>query len=349
MSDQTVSPSSKRSPLIRAFALVFVVILAVAAYWFSYGQYFESTDNAYTAGDVTNISAQISGKVIQSFVSENQKVSAGQLLGKIDDRDFLVSIEKAKANVTLASTELETLHAQQQLQQSKISQAKSKIASAQAQYNLAKQQVIRAKSLIKSNYASQKDLDTAISQQKVTQAQVKEAQAGLQAANDSLNVITSQLQQAKAKISVANAQLEQAKIALSYTKIKAPVDGVVGKKGLRVGLYVQPGMPLLSVVPSDKIWVTANFKETQIADIKPGMKVELALDAYPDTPLEGEVESFSPATGAQFALFPPENATGNFTKVVQRVPVRIKLLHPEKLQGRLIPGLSVEAMVDLRK
>lgn len=343
----TPQSKKKKAPLIATLAML-TLGLGAGGYWFSYGQYFESTDNAYLQGDITNISPKVSGYITESYVIDNQTVKAGQLLARIDDRDFIAALDKAQANLAVSQAAITNLTAQQQLQKSMIRQAESQIASARAEHERAQQQVTRTRSLLKRNYSSQDELDSAASHLKVTQAQLEQASASHQAAKDQLAVIASQITQAEAQISEANVQLEQAKLNLSYTSIYAPVDGIVGKRSLRVGLYVQPGMPLMSLVPTSDVWIEANFKETQLADIHQGQKVRVELDAFPGQSLEGIVDSFSPATGAKFALLPPENATGNFTKIVQRVPVKITIPDPAQLKGRLIPGLSVVATVDTR-
>ncbi|WP_064609432.1 HlyD family secretion protein [Photobacterium sp. J15] len=337
----------KKAPFI-ATAIMLALGLAGSGYWFGYGQYFESTDNAYLQSDITNISPKVAGYITQSFITDNESVEAGQLLATIDDRDFVAARDKAEANLAVSQAAIDNLKAQQSLQNTLIRQSESQIASAQAEYERAQQQVNRTRSLLKRNYSSQDELDDATSHLKVTKAQLDQATASYQAAKDQLTVIASQIVQAEASVREANVQLEQANLNLSYTKIYAPVDGIVGKRSLRVGLYVQPGMPLMSLVPTSDVWVEANFKETQLAGIHQGQKVAVELDAFPGQPLEGVVDSFSPATGAKFALLPPENATGNFTKIVQRVPVKITIPDAAELKGRLIPGLSVIATVDTR-
>ncbi|PSW06927.1 HlyD family secretion protein [Photobacterium lipolyticum] len=339
--------NNKKAPIIATLIMLSLGI-AAGGYWFGHGQYFQSTDNAYLQGDITNISPKVSGYIIQSYVDDNQHVKAGQLLAKIDDRDYTTAKNQATANLAVSAAAIDNLDAQYLLQQTLIRQAKSQIASAQAEHERAQQQMSRTHSLLKRNYSSQDEVDDAASHLKVTKAQLDEANARFQASKDQLNVINSQIAQAQATITEAKAHLEQADLNLSYTNIYAPVDGIVGKRSLRDGLYVQPGMPLMSLVPTKAVWIEANFKETQLAKIHPGQKVTVELDAFPDQPLDGIVDSFSPATGAKFALLPPENATGNFTKIVQRVPVKIVLPNPEQLTGQLIPGLSVIATVDTR-
>lgn len=344
---KTTQRKKNKAPLIATFIML-ALGLGAGGYWFSYGQYFESTDNAYLQGDITNISPKIAGYITDSYVIDNQTVKAGQLLAKVDDRDFIAARDKAEANLAVSQAAINNLTAQQQLQKTKIRQSESQIASAKAEHERAQQQVNRTRSLLKRNYSSQDELDSATSHLKVTKAQLDQATASYQAAQDQLAVIASQIVQAEASVDEANVQPEQAQLNLSYTNIYAPVDGIVGKRSLRVGLYVQPGMPLMSLVPTSDVWIEANFKETQLAEIHQGQKVKVELDAFPGQPLEGIVDSFSPATGAKFALLPPENATGNFTKIVQRVPVKITIADPAQLQGRLIPGLSVVATVDTR-
>ncbi|KHT61984.1 hemolysin D [Photobacterium gaetbulicola] len=339
--------NKKKAPLIATLLMLSLGALG-AGYWYGYGQYFESTDNAYLQGDITNISPKVGGYITESFVSDNQQVKAGDLLAKIDDRDFEAALDQAKANLAVNRAAIDNLHAQEQLQKTQIRQVESQITSAKAEFERAKQQVTRTRSLLKRNYSSQDELDSMTSQLKVTAAQLEEANASYQGAKDQLVVIASQIKQAEAAVTEAQAQLEQAELNLAYTNIYAPVDGIVGKRSLRVGLYVQPGMPLMSLVPTSNVWIEANFKETQLSGIHKGQTVTVELDAFPDQPLQGVVDSFSPATGAKFALLPPENATGNFTKIVQRVPVKITIPDPQGLKGRLIPGLSVVATVDTR-
>ncbi|EGA66891.1 HlyD family secretion protein [Vibrio brasiliensis] len=336
-----------KAPLI-ATAVMLSLGLLGGGYWFSYGQYFESTDNAYLQGDITTISPKVSGYIVKSYVSDNQQVKQGQLLVQIDDRDYQAALSQSEAHLVVAKSSVKNLIAQQTLQRSQINQAESRVDSAQAEYDRAVQQVSRSRSLLKRNYASQDELDSMLAQQKVTLAELEEAKANLAASNDQLIVIASEIEQAQASVTEAQAQLQQAQLNLDYTKVYAPTDGIIGKRSVREGLLVQAGAPLMSLVPENGVWIEANFKETQLSGIHKGQKVEVELDAFPGKTLEGVVDSFSPATGAKFALLPPENATGNFTKIVQRVPVKITLPEQNALEGRLLPGLSVVATIDTR-
>ncbi len=338
---------TRRAPFI-ATAIMLSLGIIGGGYWFGYGQYFESTDNAYLQGDITTISPKVSGYILHSYVSDNQRVTKGDLLVQIDDRDYQVALQQSQAHLSVTQASVDNLLAQQTLQRSQISQAQSRVDSAQAEYDRATQQVARSRSLLKRNYASQDEVDNMLAQQKVAAAGLEEAKANLVASNEQLSVIASQIKQAKASVSEAQTQVSQAQLNLAYTKIYAPADGIIGKRSVRQGLLVQAGTPLMSLVPENQIWIEANFKETQLSNIHQGQKVSVELDAFPGQELEGVVDSFSPATGAKFALLPPENATGNFTKIVQRVPVKILLSENNPLKGRLLPGLSVVATIDTR-
>ncbi|OOF21652.1 hemolysin D [Salinivibrio sp. IB574] len=344
----TASTASKRVKAPLLATLIFLVIGALGAgYWWMEGQYHVSTDNAYLKGDIVTISPKVSGYIVARYVDDNQFVKAGTLLAEIDDRDYRAAVSQAKAALASASANVEHLHAQQTLQHSKIRQAASQMASAQAEYDRAKQQVARTQRLIAQHYSSEDELDAQLAQQKVRLAQLEQAKAAHHAASDQLAVLASELKQAQAAIDDATAKLTQAQLNLDDTRLYAPVDGVIGKRSLRVGMLVQPGMPLVSLVPQGEVWVEANFKETQLAHIQPGQSVDIEVDAFPGQALHGVVDSFSPATGAQFALLPPENATGNFTKIVQRVPIKVRI-PDQPLKAKLLPGLSVIATVDTR-
>ncbi len=235
-----------------------------AGYWYGYGQYFQSTDNAYLQGDITTISSKVGGYIQQTLVEDNQKVKAGDLLATIDDRDFLAEQEKAEANVAVNAAAITNLNAERKLQDIRIRQAASQIESAQADLERAQQQVKRTKALIKKNYSSQDELDNNVSHLKVAIANLDAAKANYQASKEQINVIESQIGQANAMLNQAKTALDQANLNLSYTKIYAPIDGIVGKRSLREGLLVQAGMPLLSLVPTKEVWIEANFKETQL-------------------------------------------------------------------------------------
>ncbi|MFM5440195.1 HlyD family secretion protein [Aeromonas enteropelogenes] len=337
----------KKIPLLAAMVLALFGLL-FAGYWYLHGRYFESTDNAYLQSEVTGISSKLSGYISEVLVTDNQSVKAGQLIARLDDREFQSQVAEAQADLHLIQATIENLAATRVQQLSLIQQAEARVASAEAEQLRARQQVQRIGQLNQRHYSSQDSLDEVRASLQVTQAHMQEAKAALQAARERLLVLDAEAKQNQAKLALSSAQLEQAKLELGYTELRAPADGIIGKRSLREGLYVQSGMQVASLVPLQQVWVEANFKETQLAHMQPGQKVEVILDAYPDQPIEGIIDSLAPATGAKFALLPPENATGNFTKIVQRVPVKIRIPEPGPLAGKLRPGLSTEVIVDTR-
>lgn len=337
----------KKIPLLAAMVLALLGLL-FAGYWYLHGRYFESTDNAYLQSEVTGISSKLSGYISEVLVTDNQSVKAGQLIARLDDREFQSQVAEAQADLHLIQATIENLAATRVQQLSLIQQAEARVASAEAEQLRARQQVQRIGQLNQRHYSSQDSLDEVRASLQVTQAQMQEAKAALQAARERLLVLDAEAKQNQAKLALSSAQLEQARLELNYTELRAPADGIIGKRSLREGLYVQSGMQVASLVPLQQVWVEANFKETQLAHMQPGQKVEVILDAYPDQPIEGIIDSLAPATGAKFALLPPENATGNFTKIVQRVPVKIRIPDPGALAGKLRPGLSTEVIVDTR-
>jgi membrane fusion protein (multidrug efflux system) len=257
-------------------------------------------------------------------------------------------VAEAEADLRLNQATAENLAATRTQQLSLIRQAEAKVSSATAEQVRAQQQVQRVSQLNQRHYSSQDSLDEVRAGLQVNLAQEQEAQAALQAARERLLVLDAEAKQNKARLALSEALLEQAKLALTYTELRAPADGIIGKRSLRAGLYVQSGMQVASLVPLQQVWVEANFKETQLLHMQPGQKVKVILDAYPGQAVEGIIDSLAPATGARFALLPPENATGNFTKIVQRVPVKIRIPEPGALAGKLLPGLSTEVIVDTR-
>ncbi|MFQ2293549.1 HlyD family secretion protein [Aeromonas enteropelogenes] len=337
----------KKIPLLAAMVLALLGLL-FAGYWYLHGRYFESTDNAYLQSEVTGISSKLSGYISEVLVTDNQSVKAGQLIARLDDREFQSQVAEAQADLHLIQATIENLAATRVQQLSLIQQAEARVASAEAEQLRARQQVQRIGQLNQRHYSSQDSLDEVRASLQVTQAQMQEAKAALQAARERLLVLDAEAKQNQAKLALSEAKLAQARLELGYTELRAPADGIIGKRSLREGLYVQSGMQVASLVPLQQVWVEANFKETQLAHMQPGQKVEVILDAYPDQPVEGIIDSLAPATGAKFALLPPENATGNFTKIVQRVPVKIRIPEPGPLAGKLRPGLSTEVIVDTR-
>jgi membrane fusion protein, multidrug efflux system len=338
---------------IKRAALALALTLGVAgAADFGYGylttgRYLESTDDAYVKADSTIVSPKVSGYIAEVLVGDNQPVTAGQLLARIDDRDFKTALDQAHADVAAAEAAVRNLDAQIALQQPVIEQETADIAAAEANLQFAREEQSRYDGLMKSGSGTvqrAQQTDAAL-HEKV--AQLQHGKSGLLAAQRKVDVLTSDHAKAIAQLDHARAVAQQMALNLSYTRITAPVDGTVGARSLRVGQFVQAGTQLMAVVPLDAVYVIANFKETQLTHVRDGQPVELYIDSFHGTRLRGHVDSLSPASGLEFALLPPDNATGNFTKIVQRVPVKI-VLDDHGLTGLLRPGMSAEPTIDTK-
>jgi membrane fusion protein, multidrug efflux system len=334
-----------------AFGLVLAIGVAVAGdYGYDYlktGRYLESTDDAYVKADSTIIAPKVSGYIAKVLVSDNERVRAGQTLAEIDDRDFKTALEQAKADVAAAEASVRNIDAQLELQQPIIEQSTADVAAADANLKFAQQERARYDDLMKSGSGTIQRAQQTDATLRASSAQLQHAKSGLVAAQRKVDVLTTQRAQAAAQLERARAAAQQAALNLSYTEITAPVDGTVGARSLRVGQYVQAGTQLMALVPLDAVYVVANFKETQLTHMRPGQPVELSVDSFRDKTLRGHVDSLSPASGLEFALLPPDNATGNFTKIVQRVPVKI-VLDDHSLTGLLRPGMSAVPTVDTK-
>lgn len=343
-----------RRPRLRRVAIALVSVLAVGAaaagthHWWTAGRFVESTDDAYVGGDVTVIAPKVAGFIATIEVQDNQAVRAGDVLATLDDRDFITARERAAAGVQGQQALLRNLAATRQLQLAIIEQARAEIDGADAELDRARQDQQRYGNLVSSNAISRQAYERAEATLKQAVALRERAQAALQAAQRQLEVLATQQLQAEAALAAANADLQAAELNLGYTVLRAPIDGAVGNRAARVGAYANTGTRLLSLIPASGLWVDANFKESQLAHIRPGDPATVVADILPGRPLRGRVQSLAPATGSQFSLLPPENATGNFTKVVQRVPVRIVLDAGDASQVPLLPGLSVTAKVSTR-
>jgi membrane fusion protein (multidrug efflux system) len=338
---------------IRRAALAFAAALGVAGaadfghYYLTTGRYLETTDDAYVKADSTIIAPKVSGYIAQVLVNDNQPVTAGQLLAKIDDRDFRAALSQAQADVAAAEAAVHNLDAQIALQQPIIEQGTADIAAAEANLKFAREEQARYDGLMKTGSGTVQRAQQTDAALRASNAQLQHAKSGLLAAERKVDVLTTQRAQAVAQRDRAGAAEQQAALNLSYTAVTAPVDGTVGARSLRVGQFVQAGTQLMAVVPLDAVYVVANFKETQLTHVRGGQSVELTIDGFHGTRLRGHVDSLSPASGLEFALLPPDNATGNFTKIVQRVPVKI-VLDDHKLAGLLRPGMSAEPTVDTK-
>ena len=336
----------KRLPLIVG-AVVLVVLIIGGFFWWQNKQRWEATDNAFVQADTTLVSPQIAGYVSEVLVGDNQQVHAGQVLVRLDDADQKAALSKAQAALDAAVAAVGNVDAQSAQDQATVAARAAAVEQARAQAGLAQAEVDRYGKLAQQGWVSQQRIQTERAGAVSAQATVAQAQAALTAEQRTSAVRGSSREQALASVEQARAAVEQAQIALDRTVIRAPSAGFVGARSVRVGQYVTPGRQLLSVVPLADTYVVANFKETQLDRLRLGQTVEIKADAFKGDALHGRIQSFAPATGSEFALIPVENATGNFTKITQRVPVRIVV---ERSEGEpaLRPGLSVEVRVDLK-
>jgi len=339
----------KRTLVIALALLAAGAGVAGGLYWWRVGRFLESTDNAYVQADISVVSPKIQGYVREIRVAENQRVRAGDVLVVIEDRDFAARRAEAEAQLAAQQAAITTIEDEIVQQQAMIAQAEAAVTSAEADRLRAQQDLARYRTLAESAVASRQRLETAEAEARKGDAALLKAKAGLAAERNRLPVLGSQKQEAQAKLGQLRAALELARIDLDDTVIRAPVDGVVGNRSVQVGQLVKPGTQLLAVVPLPEVYIVANFKETQVQRMRPGQRVSITVDAFPGRAIAGTVESFAPASGSEFSLLPPENATGNFTKIVQRLPVRIAVPAANPLAGLLRPGLSVVAEVDTRE
>jgi membrane fusion protein (multidrug efflux system) len=344
----TVSPTlRKRLPLIVAVVVGLAVIAGGVVWWLGQ-QRWEVTDNAFVQADTTLVSPQVSGYVVEVLVTDNQRVEPGQILVRLDDADARAKLAQAEANLQALIAAVGNVDARAAQEQAMIASRAAGVAQAQAQAGLAHAQVDRYGRLAEQGWVSQQRIQTEQAGAVTAQAAVAQAQAALVAEQRTAAVLGSTREQSVAAVDQARAAVDQARTALDRTVIRAPVAGVVGARGVRPGQFVSPGGQLLSIVPLGNTYVVANFKETQLDRLRLGQTVEITADAFPGQPIRGRIDSFAPATGSEFALIPVENATGNFTKITQRIPVRIIVDRTVHEAVALRPGLSVEVRVDLK-
>ena len=329
-----------------------VMLLALGAvggwYWWTVWRFLQSTDDAYVQSDVSLISPKIEGYIKEVRVRDNEAVAAGQVLFVIDDRDFTAKLAQAEAALAIEEATVATYASRLKLQRTMIDQAAATLRSAEADLYRAQLDHKRYAALVTSDFASRQRYETAEADLRKAEAALGKARAALAAEQNQLAVIEAQQREAEARVLQARATRQLAKNDLDNTVIRTPIAGVAGNRAGQLGQYVKPGTQLLSLVPLPQVYVTANFKETQLTRMRPGQSAKISVDAYPDQPLYGHIESFAPGSGAQFSLLPPDNATGNFTKIVQRVPVRIAVPADGPLARVLRPGLSVTVTIDAR-
>jgi membrane fusion protein, multidrug efflux system len=329
-------------------AVVLVAGVGYGAYWFFVGRHYETTNDAYLGADSVTISHKVGGYVSELNVTDNQAVHKGDVLARIDPRDYQTAVDSATADRENAEATAANIDAQLNEQQSTIAQAQAAVDADQAAVTFSQQELARYGDLARTGAGSTQRQQQAQADLLQKKAVLDRDRAALAAARAHTDVLKTQRRQAAATVTAKTAALDQAKINLANTTLEAPADGVVGDRGVRQGQFVQPGTRLMSVVPTGQIYLVANYKETQTGHMVPGQHVAVSVDSFPGQTIDGAVDSLAPGTGAQFALLPPENATGNFTKIVQRVPVKILLDPKNPLSQRLRPGLSVTATVHVQ-
>jgi membrane fusion protein (multidrug efflux system) len=306
-------------------------------YW-TVGRYLVSTDDAYVKADTTTIAPKVSGYLTDVEVGDNERVTAGQVLARIDDRDFKVALDQARADVSAAQAALASKRAQLDVQQAVIAAAKATVEVDTAAQTFAGQENKRYTDLAATGFGSVQNAQAAQSRNASAEAAIQRDAANLASALKQVELLKAEIAQAAATVARASAIEKQAELNLGYTTVSAPIDGVVGNRTLRTGQFVQAGTQLMSLVPASGAYVVANFKETQLTHVGKGQAVDIEVDMFPGAVVHGHVDSLAPASGQEFALLPPDNATGNFTKVVQRIPVKIAL---DDTSIELRPGMSV--------
>lgn len=348
---ETASPQKKRR-----IRLILIIVAAVAiiggVFWYarykSVGQYMQSTNDAFIQADAVTVAPKVSGYVDKVFVGENQAVQAGQPLLQIDTRDYRAQTAQIEAQIGVARANAEGVQAQIKEQQAAIDRAEADLRAAQSDAAFAQAEVARYTPLAASGAESRERLSQLQNQARQANAKVAAANAALAASRRRIGTLNAQVQQARSQGQAARAQLDAAEVNLGSTTIRAAIAGRVGNKTVRVGQFVQAGTRTMSIVPVSQLYIEANFKETQLGLMRPGQPVKIEVDALEGVEIKGHVESVAPGTGAQFSLLPPQNATGNFTKIVQRIPVRIAVDADPQTRSLLVPGMSVEVVVDTR-
>jgi membrane fusion protein (multidrug efflux system) len=342
-------PPRRRTRRAVLFVLALAVLTGAGFYgwrWWTVGRFFETTDDAYLQADKVTVAPRIAGYLAEVLVGDNQPVKAGAVIAHLDDREYRIALKQAEAEVDKDKAQLLALAAGIVQQLAKVEEARTDVANTEAALTFSSQEFARYQDLLRTGSGTvqrQQQADADLRQRHAANDKAKSAVDSAEKLVDSLKALEAG---ARASLEAAESKLDQARLNLSFTTITAPIDGVVGDRSLRAGQYVTAGTNLLTLVPmGSSLYLVANFKETQVGEMTEGQPVSFTVDAFGSHEFKGRVTSFAPGTGAQFALLPPENATGNFTKVAQRVPVRIALDTSDPLLGRLRPGLSVEASI----
>ncbi len=336
---------TKPSKLFLAVAIGAILATVGTVYWDTH-RYLETTDNAYVQADVSPVLSKVDGFVTQMSVVDNQVVKAGDVLVQVDDGDYETKVAQLQALVAARQAALDNLRDRVGLQHSQIARAQSDVTAAAAEQQRAAGDAQRFSDLLTQQYATKQRADAARADAVKAQAQLDASHAALTNEQGQTQALDALVEQAQAELKAAQAQVEQAQRDRANTRITAPVSGIVGKRSVQVGQLLRPGTTLLNIVQQDTLYVEANFKETQLARMHAKQPVRFTVDAAPGVEFTGVVDSLSPASGAKFSLLPQDNATGNFTKIVQRVPVKVRITGPQNYAQWLRPGLSAEVVVN---
>lgn len=327
--------------------LVLLLAIAGGLWWFLEGRFIEKTDNAYVEADIAVIASKVPGYVGSVDVTDNQPVKKGQVLLQIETADYEATVAQAKAEVERQRRTRNVVSSGVVAERSVVAETHAALAAAEAEAHRAQADAKRAEQLLKDGWTTRATVDLREADAAAAKAQVAQRKAAILAAEATATGAGGQVKAADAALEAAEAALETARLNLDYATIRSPLDGIVGNRTVRAGQYARQGQQLMVIVP-EQSYLLANFKETQIRGMRVGMPVTVNLDAYPDTPLRGRVDSFSPASGSRFSIIPPENATGNFTRIIQRLPVKIVFEYPLPDGITLYPGISAHVHVDLR-
>jgi membrane fusion protein, multidrug efflux system len=338
----------KHAVLGLALAAGIFVAADYGHYYWTTGRFLVATDDAYVDVHSSLIAPKVSGYISEVSVDDNEHVKTGQVIARIDPRDYQTALEHARADVKAAEATIDMLTQQISQQKLVVEQARQQVASDQAVVVYSQQDFQRYTQLARDGYGPVQRAQQAQSDIVQKQAKLDSDTAGIASAQKQIAVLQAQLEQARANLALEQANEQQAELNLSYTTITAPFDGTVGVRTVQVGQYVQPGTQLMALVPLHQVYITANYMETQLGHVHSGQPVTINVDTFDGTVVHGWVASLAPASGQQFALLPPDNATGNFTKIVQRIPVKIELNPNDPLLGRLRPGMSVEPTIDTK-
>jgi membrane fusion protein, multidrug efflux system len=325
-----------------------ILITGGAAYYWTSARFIVSTDDAYVQADSTTVASRVSGYVSAVMIEDHQSVKAGQVLALIDERDFRAALDQARADVRADQAAVDDLQAQLAEQGTLIARAHAGVAARQAALELANLNRVRYRKMAGIGFGSQQQSQEADAQAQERSAELAGDRAALSSARDQVQVLQAKLAQSQALRDRSQAVEHRAALELGYTTIIAPIDGVVAARTVRLGQYVQAGTQLTALVPLREVYIMANFKETQLTQVRAGEPVRVRVDTFPHVTLHACVDSIAPASGLEFSLLPPDNATGNFTKIVQRVPVKIRLASSQPLTGELRPGMSVETSIDTK-